>query len=70
MRQELFQGALASVDELIAAETEKLRLLQAHRKGLIQKAAKEIKMTPPQQNEDAKKIVDFLLEATPSVSRI
>lgn len=60
-RQELFQGALASVDELIAAQTEKLRLLQAHRKGLIQKFSKEIN-PPPQQNENAKKIVDFLLQ--------
>jgi hypothetical protein len=62
-RQQMIDGALSSIDELIAAETEKLRLLKLHRQGLIQKFSGEMKTNPPQQHEDAKRIIDFLLEA-------
>lgn len=62
-QQELIDGALASIDELIAAETRKLELLKQHRQGLIQKFAK-MKATPPEQQQEAvKMIIDFLLES-------
>lgn len=55
-------GALASLDELIAAETKKLELLKQYRQGLIQKFAK-MRAAPPTQNEAVKEIIDFVLEA-------
>lgn len=69
-RRELFNGALASIDELIAAETKKLELLKTHRQGLIQKFSAEMKTAPPQQNESASKIVNFMLEDGPTKEEI
>jgi type I restriction enzyme, S subunit len=36
-KQQLIDGCLASIDELIDAQTKKLELLKKHKKGLMQK---------------------------------